>query len=118
MSQSKTRSVLLGLALQIALAVGAEPASAQSLPGRYFELMEAGIAKVEARFEAEPDADLKSLENNRGWRHFPYAILAPAVLYAKEHPQNKHYHLTYARPRVRMGGPGRTQPFGRPRNMG
>jgi hypothetical protein len=53
--------------------------------------MEAGIAKVEARFQAEPSANLKSLEDNRGWRHFPYAILAPAVLYAKEHPQNKHY---------------------------
>jgi hypothetical protein len=66
-------------------------APAQTLPGRYFRLMEAGAAKVEARLNAEPNADLKSLESGGGSRHFPYAILAPAVLYAKRHPQNKRY---------------------------
>jgi hypothetical protein len=69
----------------------AGPATAQTLPGRYFRLMEAGTAKVEARLTAEPNADLKSLESSGGWRHFPYAILPPAVLYAKQHPDNKHY---------------------------
>lgn len=91
MSHTQTRFVLLGLVLPIALSLCATSAAAQSLPGRYFELMEAGIAKVEARLKAEPNADLKALEDDRAWRHFPYAILAPAVLYAKEHPQNEHY---------------------------
>jgi hypothetical protein len=71
------------------LASAATPAE-QKLPGRYFRLMEAGTAKIEARLNAEPNADLKSLESN-GSRHFPYAILPPAVLYAKQHPENKHY---------------------------
>ena len=91
MQISQSRSIPLRCLLFAILAFGATCAAAQSLPGRYFELMESGIAKVEARFQAEPNATLKSLESSRGWRHFPYAILAPAVLYAKEHPRNKHY---------------------------
>jgi len=65
---------------------------AGSLPGDYFRLLEAGAAQVEARLNAEPDADLKTLESRQGWRHFPYAILAPAVLYAKEHRDNPRFH--------------------------
>jgi hypothetical protein len=74
------------------------PASLQSqigsrtLPGRYFPLLEAGAAKVEKRLADVPTADLKAIETNSDWRHFPYAILAPAVLYAKRHPQNPRYH--------------------------
>ncbi|HUG81735.1 MAG TPA: hypothetical protein VML01_08725, partial [Bryobacterales bacterium] len=92
MLKHKTHAALLGLALPILILHGASTAAAQSLPGRYFELMEAGVAKVEAKLKSQPGADLKTLENSRGWRHFPYAILAPAVLYAKQHPQNKRYH--------------------------
>jgi hypothetical protein len=66
--------------------------AADSLPGGYFRLLEAGAAKVEQRLNEEPSADLKALEARAGWRHFPYAILAPAVLYAKQHPQNPRYH--------------------------
>ena len=62
--------------------------SAAELPGRYFRLLEAGAAKVEAKLKASPGATLKTLEAESGWRHFPYAILAPAVLYAKRHPDN------------------------------
>jgi hypothetical protein len=65
--------------------------AADSLPGGYFRLLEAGAAKVEQRLNEEPAADLKALEARVGWRHFPYAILAPAVLYAKRHPQNPRY---------------------------
>ena len=54
--------------------------------------MEGGIAQVEERLNAEPGADLQSLEARPGWRHFPYAILAPAVLYAKRDEDNRHYH--------------------------
>jgi len=94
MLKNKVHSVLLAPALQLLLLIVSSPATAtaQSLPGRYFQLMEAGIAKVEARLDTSPATDLKTLESDRGWRHFPYAILAPAVLYAKQHPQNKHYH--------------------------
>lgn len=65
--------------------------AAVRLPDGYFPLLEGGAAKVEARLNAEPGADLKTIEATPGWRHFPYAILAPAVLYAKSHPQNRRY---------------------------
>jgi hypothetical protein len=69
-------------------AQGATP----SLPGQYFRLLEAGADMVRQRLDAEPNADLAALESRTEWRHFPYAILAPAVLYAKKHPQNSRYH--------------------------
>jgi hypothetical protein len=78
------------IALLIVIAVSS-PLVAGELPGRYFRLLEAGSAKVEARLNAEPGATLDSLEQRGGWRHFPYAILAPAVLYARQHPANPRY---------------------------
>ena len=80
---------MAGLAL-VAAMPGARAAG--TLPGAYFRLMEAGAAQVEQRLNAEPAADLKSLETRPSWRHFPYSILAPAVLWAKQHPQNARYH--------------------------
>jgi hypothetical protein len=65
--------------------------AADSLPAAYFKLLEAGTAKVERRMNEEPGVDLKALEARPGWRHFPYTILAPAVLYAKRHPDNTRY---------------------------
>lgn len=62
------------------------------LPSAYFHLMEAGCTQVEQRLGAAPTADLATLETRPGWKHFPYAILAPAVLYAKRHPDNSYYH--------------------------
>jgi len=67
-------------------------AFAQKLPGAYFRLMEAGASQVEQVLTADPAANLAALETRPGWKHFPYAILAPAVLYAKRHPDNPHYH--------------------------
>ena len=66
--------------------------STPSLPGQYFRLLEAGTEMVRQRLDAEPGADLAVLESRADWRHFPYAILAPAVLFAKKHPQNPRYH--------------------------
>src|SRR5438128_3773779 len=54
--------------------------------------MDAGAAHVEQRLAADPAVDLAALEARPGWKHFPYAILAPAVLYAKRHAANPHYH--------------------------
>ena len=65
---------------------------AAKLPARYFQLIEAGAAEVEKRLDAEPAADLQALEARDEWRHFPYSILAPAVLYAKRHPDNARFH--------------------------
>ncbi len=62
------------------------------LPGQYFRLLEAGSDMVKTRLFAEPSADLAVLESRSEWRHFPYAILAPAVLYSKKHPTNRRYH--------------------------
>ena len=65
---------------------------AQKLPAAYFRLMEAGAAEVGQALNAEPGANLATLETRPGWKHFPYAILAPAVLYAKCHLENRHFH--------------------------
>jgi hypothetical protein len=67
-------------------------ACAAPLPQRYFELLEAGSRRVQARLDAEPNATLASIETTVAWKHFGYSILAPAVLYAKQHPANRRYH--------------------------
>jgi len=54
--------------------------AAVKLPDQYNGLLEAGLAPVEKRLAAEPPADLKTLETLPGWRHFPSAILAAAVV--------------------------------------
>jgi hypothetical protein len=61
------------------------------LPGGYFPLLEAGAAAAEAQLDAAPALTLAAVEGGGRWRHFPYAILAPAVLYAKKHPANSRY---------------------------
>ena len=76
------------------LCATASIAAAQQLPAGYFPLMEAGAAAVEQRLGAEPAPSLATLEAQPGWEHFPFAILAPAVLYTKRHPANPHYHDT------------------------
>ena len=82
---SKALGVLLLSATSV---LGAVPA----LPAGYFRLMEAGCAQVEEKLNAQPDADLAALETGPDRRHFPQAILAPAVLYVKKHRDNPHYH--------------------------
>ena len=76
----------VGLALLV-FAVNAAPAE---LPGRYFQLIDAGSRMVEKRMDAEPGANLESLEEG-GWTHFGYSVLGPAVLYARKHPDNPRY---------------------------
>jgi hypothetical protein len=84
--------MLVRMTLSCLLACGvAASAIAGELPGRYFRLMEAGAVQVEERLNAQPGADLEALEAPPGWHHFPYAILAPAVLYAKQHPDNPRF---------------------------
>ena len=46
---------------------------------------------VEKGLGEQAGASLKTIESDGKWRHFPYAILAPAVLYAKQHKDNPHY---------------------------
>ena len=62
------------------------------LPGQYFRLMASGVQQVEDHMNKQPKADLPALEQEPGWKHLPYAILAPAVLYAKSDPANHHFH--------------------------
>src|SRR5690242_19297022 len=62
-----------------------------TLPGRYFDLLAAGLRPVEERLTAEPDADLAAWEAGPRGRHFPSVILAAAVLYARPHPSNPAY---------------------------
>src|SRR5882762_814057 len=67
-------------------------ANTAELPGAYFRLLEAGATQVEARLNAEPSATLETLEALPGWSHFPYSMLASAVLYSKKHATNPRYH--------------------------
>jgi len=67
------------------------PCGASELPGQYFRLLNAGIAQVEQRLAEEPSADLQTLEARPGWRHFPSAILAAAVLYTQKNPANPRF---------------------------
>ncbi|HYK91526.1 MAG TPA: hypothetical protein VE398_22350 [Acidobacteriota bacterium] len=66
-------------------------AATTKLPAQYFRLLEAGAQQVAQRLTADPAADLEKLESRSGWRHFPYAILAPAVLCAKQNADNPRY---------------------------
>ncbi len=70
-------------------------AGAGELPAQYFRLVEAGIGKVEKRLNDNPDASMPKLQALPGfnrWARLPGTILAPAVLYTKQHPANRHYH--------------------------
>ncbi|HEV2494049.1 MAG TPA: hypothetical protein VG204_13365 [Terriglobia bacterium] len=76
----------------LSFSIASAASTASRLPAAYFRLMEAGAKQVEQRLDAEPTPDFAALETSPAWKHFPYAILAPAVLYAKRHPSNSHYH--------------------------
>jgi hypothetical protein len=78
---------LAALALLAAALYGA-PVD-RALPGGYFAAMEEGVARVQARLDAEPRATLRDIEQTVGWRHFPHAILAAAVLYTSKAPENR-----------------------------
>jgi len=77
---------------RILVLIACATAFSAPLPQRYFELLEAGSRRVQARLDAEPNATLASIETTAAWKHFGYSILAPAVLYAKQHPANHRYH--------------------------
>jgi len=87
----KLNQVLM-LSLSVHGALLLPSSTAADLPGGYFRLLEAGATMVAERLAAEPGADLAAIEARPGWRHFPYAILAPAVLYARKDPTNRSYH--------------------------
>src|SRR5256885_1523941 len=63
-------AALLGVALH-----GSVAAAATSLPARYFELLNAGAARVEDHLATGSAADLQTLESPAGWKHFPSALL-------------------------------------------
>src|SRR5579872_1327948 len=76
--------------------------SGAELPAAYYRIMEAGCAAVEKHLNEHPNGDLKAIERppeghtgsslEINWAHFGYAILPPAVLYAKRHSANAKYH--------------------------
>lgn len=76
-------------ALALVGAVLCVAAPRSSLPGGYFDVMEEGVARVQARLDAEPRATLRDIEETTGWRHFPHSILAAAVLYTSKAPENR-----------------------------
>jgi hypothetical protein len=62
------------------------------LPAKYFRLLDEGVLRIENKLKAEPEAGLSVLESKPGWSHFASAILIPAVLFTKLHPDNDHYN--------------------------
>ena len=65
--------------------------SIATLPGRYIELLEKAVGRIEKKWKSYPQPSLKLLEQGHPFGHFPHAILIPAVLYSKKIPQNKYY---------------------------
>jgi hypothetical protein len=61
------------------------------LPERYFQLLNTGVLRIENKLNAVPGAGLSVLESNPDWRHFASAVLIPAALYTKKHPQNDRF---------------------------
>src|SRR3989449_184573 len=98
------RFCLLTLALIGSFVVSATAA----LPRDYFPLLVAGADRVAQRLDAEPNADLATLESTAGWKHFPSAILVASVLYTQPHPANPRRgdanHLSLWASTVYLGG--------------
>lgn len=70
-------------------------AAGGELPARYFRLLEVGIGQAETRLNENPGASMAKLQGSpvwNRWSRLPGAILAPAVLYTRQHPANRHYH--------------------------
>ncbi|MBS1820860.1 MAG: hypothetical protein JST61_02600 [Acidobacteria bacterium] len=63
-----------------------------ALPGEYFRRMAKWCAFLQASLDKNPTASLSDLEAQKGWYHFPYTVLSAAVLYAKQHRTNPHFH--------------------------
>jgi dienelactone hydrolase len=92
-----TALLCCGLAV---LLFGAPPATpAAELPGRYFRLMQAELAPLEKRLEAEPARDTQL-----DARHYPGVLLAEAVLYTKQHPDNPSFKQNNRLARARQIG--------------
>jgi hypothetical protein len=64
------------------------PNAIADLPGEYFRLLAAELPVLAAELSASGGADLRALEERPRRRHFPSAVLAAAVAYAKAHPTN------------------------------
>lgn len=59
-----------------------------SAPAGYYAALGEGSARVRAVLDSAADQSLRALEQQAGLRHFPHAILAPAVLYTQKHGAN------------------------------
>lgn len=62
-----------------------------NLPGRYYDILEAGVRRIDSVFKAHPDPTLEVLERGQAIGHFPHAVLVPAVLYTRKYPGNDYY---------------------------
>lgn len=64
---------------------------ASFLPAAYYRWMSDSASRIRARLDENPAAGLRELETNQTWVHFPYALIAMAVLYARRHPANHDF---------------------------
>lgn len=70
--------------------LGMPLAKAASLPGTYFERMAKSTAYVQRLLDAH-GPNLQAINEAGGGSHFAYAVISPAVLFAKKHSANPHY---------------------------
>lgn len=62
------------------------------LPTAYYRWMAESAGRIRARLDELPGAGLREIEAAPAWGHFPYALIAMAVLYARRHPANPRFH--------------------------
>ncbi len=60
-------------------------------PVEYLETLREGRGRIEAALAGPGAATLRALEQRPGLRHFPHAILVPAVLYTQKRPENPEF---------------------------
>ena len=86
------QKVLVRVAI-VAVAALAAPGSVRcsQLPAQYYRLLESGVAQVAKEMDTQPAPTFETLTAHPGWKRFAQSIMAPAVLYAKQHPANTHY---------------------------
>jgi hypothetical protein len=79
------KTALLVLAAAVHAGAGEPPALAA-----YVAALADGCDRIGKALDGQSAPSLSSLERTPGLRHFPHAILVPAVLYTLSHPANPH----------------------------
>lgn len=85
------RIPLCALVSASALAIAASPASAQTLPGKYFQILRAEAERADGQAAGGQRGGRGGAAADRQVGQLAGLVLGAAVLYAKEHPDNPSY---------------------------